>query len=165
MGFTVYYRSTTPVARNGVERIIQAVGETIRGRSWLSCEPVAFFGADEDGHLSGGSKPNFMPHPDDAASAKREGLPDGTIHDVIEILCDISKSYGVDWEIGQDDYDGPVGFIRNGVADPAVLRQIEGFMDLCDALSDFGPWSAEDDSSRDDGEDGPPIIRLWPGGD
>lgn len=67
-----------------------------QGRTWLSCEPVHFFTNDEDGHLLGGSKPNFRPHPDDVASAAREALPDGSARDMLDILCGLSRDHGID---------------------------------------------------------------------
>src|SRR5205823_4902371 len=75
---------------------------------------------DEDGHLCGCSKPSFRPHPDDAAAAVREGLPDGTPLDMLDILCQLSRDHGIDWEIDHDESDGPVGYIRSGVADEEV---------------------------------------------
>ena len=68
MGFSIHYRSTRPVGDAEADAIRQAAGEANAGRTWLSCEPVHFFAESEDGCLVGGSKPNFLPHPDDAAA-------------------------------------------------------------------------------------------------
>src|SRR4051794_31526690 len=109
MGFTFYYRSTRRVARAEAAAIDRAAAELSRGRSWLSCEPVCFVAGAGDGHLLGGSKPNFQPSSEDAAAADEEGLPDGTTHDLIEILCELSRTHDVDWEISYDFSGGPVG--------------------------------------------------------
>lgn len=121
-----------------------AVLEASRGRTWLSCEPV-YFSRLEDGRLWGGSKPNLRPDPDDVASAQSEGLPDGSAQDMLEVLCRVSRDFGVDWEISHDGSDGPIGFIRGGECDGDVAGQIEAFADLAEALGEltdeefFGP--------------------------
>jgi len=120
MGFTAYYRSLDTIDAEKRASIEAACDELCRGRTWLSCEPVLFFSGDDDGHIMGGSKPNFIPHPDDVDSAESEGLPDGTIQDALDVLCQLSRDHGVGWEISHDYSNGPIGLIRNGDADPEV---------------------------------------------
>jgi hypothetical protein len=98
VGFTIYYRSTRRLSPAKTNAIKRATDELCAGRTWLSCEPVCFFQDQKDGRLFGGSKPNFQPHPDDVAAAARDALPDGTVRDVIEILCRLSSDYEVDWD-------------------------------------------------------------------
>jgi hypothetical protein len=136
MGFSVYYRSTRPVDKAEADAIRQATAEAIKGRTWLGCEPVHFFAGNDDGQMLGASKPNFLPHPDDAASAAHSGLPNGTTRDLLDILCQLSRDHGVDWEIGHDHSDGPVGFIRAGECDDEVREQVEAFADLGDILGE-----------------------------
>lgn len=136
MGFTVTYRSTKQVPPETADAIEAAADQACEGRTWLSCEPVCFFSRDVDGTLWGGSKPNFQPHPDDVAAAASEDLPDGTIRDVLDILCQLSREHSVDWSIGHD-HDPHIGFIRGGLCDDEVLAQIEAFADLSDMLSDM----------------------------
>jgi hypothetical protein len=168
VGFTVYYRSTVPVDVGVANRIRTAIQKANKGRTWLSCEPVCLFEDQEDGHLFGGSKPNFAPHPDDIAAAEREDLPDGTINDVLQILCDVSETHGVDWEISHDELPGPIGFVRNGIPDPELIGQIEAFAGICGSLGDLESWFTENDATPDpdsdseNDDDGPSIIRLWP---
>src|SRR3954454_8911684 len=100
MGFTVYYRSTRPVGKAESDAIRQAAHEANAGRTWLGCEPVHFFDPDEQGHLVGGSKPNFLPHPDDVASAAAAGgRPNGTTRDLLDVLCRLSRDHRIDWEL------------------------------------------------------------------
>ena len=134
MGFTVYYRSTDAVDQPKADVIGRAAAELCKGRSWLHCEPVHFYARPNDGHLFGGSKPNFSPHHADAESAGHSGLPDGTTRDMLGVLAQLSRDQGVDWEISHDHSEGPVGFIRGGVWDEAVLTHIEAFSDLADGL-------------------------------
>ena len=139
MGFTVYYRTTQPITPALAKEIQQAASDLCQGRTWLSCEPVAFFSdtTDQLEVLEGGSKPNFLPHPDDVASAKSENLPDGTVRDMIDVLCRLSRDHEVDWEIGHDYSDGPVGQIRGGECDTQVMTQIEAFDDMAKELGEL----------------------------
>jgi hypothetical protein len=161
MGFAVYYRSLETVDPKKPASLEAMCNQLCRGRTWLSCEPVCFFDSNDDGHMLGGSKPNFMPHPDDVASAESEGLPDGRIQDALNVLCQLSRDHGVDWEISHDYSDGPIGLIRNGHADPEVLQQIEGFGELGDILEEFGPGDAFG-NSPDDENDGPNLRLFHP---
>jgi hypothetical protein len=174
MGFSVCYRSISPVGLAQVEAIEQAADNLCRGRTWLGCEPVNFFPQD-DGYLFGCSKPNFQPHPDDAASAARSGLPNGTTRDLLDVLCQLSSDHGIDWEISHDYSSGPVGYIRGGVCDAEVLTQIEAFADLGDILDDplvdLEPGTggfpsstsrrSETDVDEDEDEDGGPSILAF----
>ena len=71
MALAVYYRSTRPVSQPEGEAIRAAARAAIEGRTWLGCEPVRLANT-EGGHLLGGGKPNFMPHP---AAHLRSWLP------------------------------------------------------------------------------------------
>ena len=182
MGFTIFYRSTRPLAKSELQALRTAESTASERRTWLSCEPLNFFPDDDGGHLIGGSKPNFTPHADDVAAAAREGLPDGTARDLLEILCELSREHGVDWEISHDYSDGPIGFVRGGVCDGDVLTQIDAFADLGDALGELtGEFDDEsealfsslrddeieeqsDDDDLDDQGDGPSILSFRPKG-
>lgn len=165
MGFSVYFRSTEPVAPDVASEIEHAAGRASVGMSWLSCEPCKFYPLDNDGHLSGGSKPNFSPHPDDVASAATENLRDGTLWDLLGILCDLSKTFGVDWAFSHD-HDPNIGFIRGGFADAKLRGQIEAFSDLYGTLNDFvsefnrDSFGIDDLSASDDEDDDPPIFKF-----
>lgn len=136
MGLTVYYRSRQKVTPAESETIRRAARVANEGRTWLGCEPVEFF-PDHDGHMIGGSKPNFMPHPDDVASTVRAGLPDGTTRDMLNVLCRLSRDHGIDWALSHD-HDPDIGEIRSGVSDESVLAQIEAFTELGDILGELG---------------------------
>jgi hypothetical protein len=112
--------------------MLDKINSLSSGRTWLSCEPPWLF--NNDGALMGISKPNFSPHPDDVASARSEGLPDGTLIDLLDILCELSRDFDVEWEISHDYSEGPIGYIRNGVCDDEVRTQCTAFNDLADEL-------------------------------
>ena len=64
---------------------------------------------------------------------------------MLDVLCRLSRDHGVDWEIGHDFSDGPIGHIRSGVCDAIVLSQIEALADLKDILADeLGDFADED---------------------
>jgi hypothetical protein len=176
MGFTIYYRSTRPVSPAKAAAVEAAARVLRRGRTWLSCEPIHFFKDQDDGHLLGGSKPNPMPDPDDAAAA-REGLPDGTTRDLLHILCHLSREHGIDWEISHDYSGGPAGYIRKGIADGLIVNQLEALADLNlseDQTDDhetkpgiFPPSASHSDEelTGDDDDGEPPILPFRPKGE
>jgi hypothetical protein len=135
MGFSISYEATERISPALQKEIAAAADELTNGRTWLSCEPVGFWAVahgspDANGILRGASKPNFFPHPDDVAAAQAEGLPDGTVNDMLEVLCQLSAQFDVVWEISHDESDGPIGYIRQGKCDDQVREQ-------CDAISDM----------------------------
>ena len=138
MGFAFYYRSAEPVDAETRAAVDAACEQLCSGRTWLSCEPLCFLSAHHDGYMTGRSKPNFMPHPDDVDSAESEGLRDGTIGDVLDVLCGLSRDFNVDWEVSHDYSDGPIGFIRDGQADREVVEQIEALPGVDDIIGDYG---------------------------
>jgi hypothetical protein len=145
MGFTLYYRSTRQVDSAEAEAIKRDAIAACEGRTWLSSEPVSFFLDLDDGYLLGGSKPNFQPHPDDADSAASSGLPDGTTNDVIDVLCQLSRDHGIDWQFSHEAAPGPIGYVRAGVCDDEVLASADMFADLGDILAgELGDFSNED---------------------
>mgnify|MGYP001185920786 CR=1 FL=1 len=132
MGFAIAYQTTEQITPALQREMIEVANDLSGGRTWLSCEPPYLI--NENGTLVGASKPNFSPHTDDVASAKSAGLPDGTLSDVLEVLCELSRRFDVDWEISHDHSDGPLWYIRNGICDEEVKIQCDAFMDLTDEL-------------------------------
>lgn len=171
MGFTVYYRSTDPVSPETREQVNAATDKLCEGRTWLSCEPVWFFmSGHHGGYLEGGSKPNFAPHADDIAEAELEGLPDGTIVDAMEILCELSREFDIDWEFSHDHDPGPIGFIREGQADADLSHELESISLMAETfaqqvqpegpvnLRPFRKQLSSDDDHPDD--EGPQILKF-----
>lgn len=138
MGFRVYYRVTEPITPEHEAELRRAIEVESRSRSWLSCEPIHLYDVQDDGCLFGGSKPNFHPDPSDAASAALSGLPDGTVRDLIDGLCRLSRDHGVDWAVRHDEAPGTVGYIRRGVCDPGLRDTIDALADLAAYLGALG---------------------------
>ena len=67
----------------------------------------------------------------DKESADQSRLPDGGVKEVVDILCQLSRKYALDWQISSDF--GELGFIRGGTADPMV----SGLEYLGDALGEL----------------------------
>jgi hypothetical protein len=173
MGFTVYYRSTEPVSAALRSQVNATTDVLCEARTWLSCEPVWFFAnGGGNGFLEGGSKPNFAPHPDDVAEAEAEGIADGTIQDVMDLLCELSREFGIDWQFSHDHDRGPIGFIRDGHADADLCNEIETIAMLAGTCSGdlqstppLNPHARshrrdiEDHRQDDDGEE-PRILKF-----
>jgi hypothetical protein len=119
MSASIYYRSLRTVSDTERATIEAAARTAEAARTWQSCEPVNFF-LSNDGHLKGGSKPNFAPDPEDSAAAGDSGLTDGSVLDLIEVLSSLSREYNVDWEITFEE-GPPIGYIRAGHCDPDVI--------------------------------------------
>ncbi|WP_435016034.1 hypothetical protein TA3x_003593 [Tundrisphaera sp. TA3] len=127
MGFCINYRTARPVSRAEADAIVRDAHRAVEGRDWGRCEPVAFYRDSEDElsdafHLQGGSKVVFDPGDGEPAEP---GLPAGTLLTNLDILSQLSRDHGVDWEVGHDAADEPVGLIRAGVCDAEVSRQLE----------------------------------------
>ncbi len=161
MGFAVTYRSVDAVTPAKFHEINQAADKLTEGRTWLSCEPLLLMHLPEDAHLYGSSKPAFEPHPDDVASAEQEGLPDGTLHDVIAILCELSRMFDIDWEIGHDY--GFLGHIREGVVEDAVTEFINVLDIIPEAIAESHAEELNTDDHDDEADDYPNNILPFPG--
>jgi len=127
--------------------------------------------------LRSGSKPNFLPDPGDVAAAAQESLPDGTVQDLIDVLCKLSADFGVDWEFSHDHDPGPIGFIRGGVCEPGLRDQLDAIAGLGDVMremmdeienqpgqlpsSSAGP-PEDDDDDRDGGNSEASILPFRP---
>lgn len=134
MGFSVHYQTTEMISRGLQAEIVVAIDDLRRGRTWLSCE-IPFL-SDDQGYMSGSSKPNFMPAAIDVAAAAKEGLPDGTLLDLLDILCALSNQFDIDWEISHDHSDGPLGYVRQGRCDDEVRVQCEGIQEMAQDIAD-----------------------------
>ena len=135
MGFAISYETTEQISP-ALQREILAAAEEFAGKfSWLRCEPLMLH--NDDGNLSGISKPTILPHPDDVAGSDPND-PVGTVGDLLDGLCALSSQFDIDWEIAHDYSDGPLGYIRNGRCDEIVRTQCEAFDELGDDLEDEG---------------------------
>ncbi|WP_254511000.1 hypothetical protein [Anatilimnocola floriformis] len=169
MGFSISYATTRPLTPSEATQIRAAADELIQGYTWLSCEPV-YFGQDlQAGRLSGSSKPNFTPHEDDIASASAEDLPDGTVHEMLDILCELSRRFGVDFECAHDHSEGPAGYIRDGECEEELRDLISAFASVVDFAQDGLDGMGQDfdlehrEDPDDDDEDRGPSIFKFPG--
>jgi hypothetical protein len=168
MGFTVYYQSTESVDKQTRKAIAESLDQLCEGRSWISCEPPGFFGgAEKEGHLLGGSKPNFMPAPADFTNPEDKHLPDGTIQDVVDILCQLSNWFDVDWQFNHDHDEGAIGYIRSGAPDLQLKNEIAGIASIggvvADALDHLPVHLPSRDPSVYETEEGEPrILKFGP---
>jgi hypothetical protein len=173
MGFSIHYRSTETMHPAQAYAIKQHAERLIDGYTWLACEPV-ILQQQSDGYLTGHSKPNFFPAEIDADAAHLEGLPDGTVLTLAEVLCVLSREHGVDWDIGHDFEPDSIGCICGGVANSELMEQLETVGSIGDLLDDAfdeveSDWESEDfdlvdpESGDDDRDDDGPRVLKFPG--
>jgi hypothetical protein len=118
MAATISYQSLRSITPSEDRQIRDSIQSYAKQRSWLSCEPVTFFEHSADGTLQGASKPNFEP-----IKSAPSDLPDGNAADMVEVLCQISKSFNLDWEVVLEGGQ-PSGYIRDGVPDESLTTEI-----------------------------------------
>lgn len=156
MSFTIYYQSVAPVTDEQRSAIGAAANLLCCGRTWLSCEPVHFLPANSSGLLMGCSKPHFLPDPEAALSV--ENVPDGTLDDVINVLCQLSREHAVDWQLSHDEDPEWIGLIHDGNADAGLLARIEALAEIGDLTAhsalrtsdtNIHPVVARDSASED----------------
>jgi hypothetical protein len=135
MGFSIHYRSTETMHPALAFEIKQHAERLIGQYAWLSCEPISLQ-QQSDGYLEGQSKPSFFPAEADAHEADLEGLPDGTVLTLAEVLCSLSREHGIDWQLGHDYEPDWIGRICNGVADVELIEQLETFGSIGDLLDE-----------------------------
>ena len=129
MGIALLYKPTDPVSPALQDEIFDAALVLADGRNWQGCEGP-FFAVDEDDEeqFFGFSKLNLSGEkPGDV-----EGLPNGNLKDLLDILCQLSQRFGVNWDLS-DDY-GDLGVIRNGICDEETRVQIEVLSEVLDEL-------------------------------
>jgi hypothetical protein len=76
-----------------------------------------------EGHLTGSSKLSFKAPEELAIPGEETRIV--TIRDLIDILSQISRDHQVDWEIEHEYHEGPVGYIRSGLADDKLVAEID----------------------------------------
>lgn len=160
MGFAIHYRSTEPMHPARAFEIKQHAELLIRRFLWASCEPV-LLRQQHDGRLVGQSKPVFFPAEIDGGDHDPHGLPDGTVMTLAEVLCELSREYEVEWEIGHDYEPAPIGVIAGGVVDDDLMEQLETFGSIGDLLEDV---SDQEESEWESFEFDQPRERSWPRG-
>ncbi len=153
MGVYLIYRSTESLDAKREAAIRAAAEKFDSGFSWLFCDSVSFDDDAGDNRLTGSSKLNLQPHPEDRAAALASGLPDGTVKDLFEALCEISREHQVNWEVKHDMDSAPIGYIRHGVIDDDLDRIAEGFEEAGAYLADFDLAECDSESFTDESYD------------
>jgi hypothetical protein len=171
MGFAIHYRSTESMHPAQAFEIKQYAERLIQRYLWASCEPV-LLQQRSDGHLAGQSKPVFFPAEVNGGTKDLDGLSDGTVMTVAEVLGVLSREYGVDWEIGHDYEPDPIGLICDGVVDDELMEQLETFGSIGDLLEDISDeeaagWESaeyrcarEADTPRDRDDEEPRVLKF-----
>ena len=136
MGLCIYYRSVEPMHPASAFDISQHAQRLQSQYRWLRCEPVVL-SHTTDGLLRGGSKPNFVASEVDFDPAEFGNLPDGTLMTLVEVLCELSRSHEVVWELAHDYGAESMGRIHCGVAEEALMEQLEAIDSIGELLDDL----------------------------
>ena len=145
MGFSIHYRSTESMHPAQAFEIKQHAARLASGYTWFSCEPVVLE-QTSDGRMFGRSEPTFYPVETEADAIHTNGVPDGTVLVLAEILCELSRQHGIDWDIGHSYEPVPFGKIRDGSPDGDLLEQLETLGSIGNLLDDDGDDSVVWDS-------------------
>lgn len=127
---------------------------------WDGCESVQLE-QTTNGLLGGSSTTMFAADPDFDM-----GINDETASDIaalIDVLCELSREFEVDWQIEHDYEEDVVGCIREGIADVEVIEELETICAIGEMLGDFeGDGEDFDDESIDNGtwDDGTQVSLL-----
>ena len=132
---------------------------------WAGCETVKL-DQTTDGMLIGSSETTFAIDLDgDLTAEDTIGIAS-----LIDVLCELSRCHQVDWCIEHDYEDEPIGCVREGIADVAVIEELSTICTIGEMLGDFDDdldlsdqeWSEQiqADLRADDGE---PKLLKFPG--
>jgi hypothetical protein len=143
MGVCLCYTAAEPLSPAKVEAIIVDADAAVRDarQPWLWCEPLKLFSPEFGRKLSGWSKLNLIPHPDDRADAARYPDAENDVKFLLKQLCRLSREHGVTWELRIDS--DPLGTIAEGLCEPGLEEAI-------DALSEMGEDLDPDELGLDD---------------
>ena len=138
MGYDIAWRTTEQISPALQREITESFKNQTAGRTWMSGGPPDL--AVDDGYLHGSSRPrwDFSRTNEDVASALKEGLPDGTVNDLLACLCRISAEFDIEWEFRDDYSEGPIGYIRCGECDDDVRRFCDGLTGMGEDLRGLG---------------------------
>ncbi len=146
--------------------IRQSAERLISQYSWNAFAPV-ILSQQTDGHVSGSSRMNSMPEEAEVDSATADRLPEGTITTFVEVLCQLSQTHGVDWDICDDYEPDSIGCIRDGIAEAKLLEQLEMLSRLGELLEESDEEEEIGEHQEDDRgwEEEGPILLKFPTGE
>lgn len=86
-------------------------------------------------------------------SAGSEEVGDAPLLDLLDVLCELSKKFKLDWELMLEDDDQPLGVISHGIAESELLTAIQSITGLSEILgwADSEELYGIDELQGDDG--------------
>ncbi|HEV3260389.1 MAG TPA: hypothetical protein VG013_26270 [Gemmataceae bacterium] len=139
-----------PAVRHAIERDSKRAN---RRQTWVLCEPIGFFPEDQDpdGKLSGFSKLNLFPTPEELVEAGSAGRNANDVRFLVTQLCRWSRKYGLVWQLRFESE--LLGTITDGRCEARLQERIDGLASLGEALGEH--FGEETD------EPGGPSLRIW----
>jgi hypothetical protein len=123
MGVSIMYESDRPLTLAEITAVREAAQQFNAGRWWLYSEGLFFFTDSDDNTLTGCSKYNPLPSPDETAEARRSGTIISGLPEVIEFLAQTSANNGPGWRLSFEEHS--LGFIRNGAVEPGLESKVK----------------------------------------
>ena len=135
--FAIRYRAAAPLTLGDAARVHVALARFVGGSAWMLCEQPCLT-QRPDGHLAGSSALNMTPRPEEVRAAMAVCGPDGTAETLFEVLDQVSRECGVDWELSHSLAEGVAGHIAGGVTDAGARRLLDQIAELAESLMPAG---------------------------
>ena len=131
MGICICYESKESKSKEVLEAINKDLIETVDQQPWLLCEPPKVILGSEN-RLTGWSKINLMPDPEEAAEAEEFETDKNDLEVLVLMLSSWSKEYEITWQLRLEDE--PIGEIISGVCDDRINNTIRSLSELPNGL-------------------------------
>ena len=169
MGLSIHYRSVQPMHPALAFELKKRAVELNELYEWGCCEEVTL-NQQTDGLLQGSSATSFVADPEELD--EHESIESaGDMATLVDVLCELSRCHEVDWEIRHDYEPDVIGFIREGVADLAVIEELETIRTIGEMLGDFDDDEVIEDMGQSslfseiaaelsDDQEGPRLLKF-----
>jgi hypothetical protein len=136
MGYDITFRTLEKISPALQREICEMAAREFSAKSWVQLTEPRL---EDDGEfLQGDTRVTVMPVREDVIDSRMGGHPDARLTDLLRVLCAISGTYDVAWEVAHDY--GSLGFIQSGIADQELRQFCEGFNELFDGtMGDIDP--------------------------
>jgi hypothetical protein len=141
VGVRLCFRTADPTPDEVGGAILSELDQANRGTRWILCEPIGFHPEPDVGGLSGSTKLNLQPWPDEHAEAMREPAERGDFQTLLDRLADWSDRFRLTWELEVEGHF--LGRIVDGACDPGLTESLEALTAVADELASFDPLTGE----------------------
>lgn len=147
MSLSIRYRSLEPMHPKLAFQIKKRAAQLNTIYPWAGCESVQLQ-QGTDGILGGDSTTCFLADPD-----LDVGINDAAASDIaalVDVLCELSREFEVDWQLEHDYETDVVGYIRFGIADAEVLEELETICAIGEMIGEYDEEEGIEEAFGDD---------------